>query len=83
MSLVVSNAWWFSTKNNYEKSGYIDYEDNGLCEYVALSQLLLYNHLFVDSTIFSIFDYDKYFILKDSEKDINDSSPVFRFLNII
>nr|WP_161553272.1 hypothetical protein [Mycoplasmopsis felis] len=79
VSHVVPNAWWFSTRNNYEKSGYIDYQGNGLCEYVALSQLLLYNHLFVDSTIFSKLDYDKYFILKDSEKDINDSSPVFRF----
>ncbi|MFV8469506.1 putative cysteine peptidase [Mycoplasma sp. SK341A] len=86
VSYTVPYAWWFATRNNYESSAYIDlgYEGKtgmiGLCEYVALSQLLLYNHLFIDGTIFTDDQYAKF--IKDPDqtsiKYWEDTSPVFK-----
>ncbi|AWX69681.1 putative cysteine peptidase [[Mycoplasma] anseris] len=85
VSHVVPHAWWFATRNSDMETGYIDfeYEDpnskNGLCEYVALSQLLLYNHLFIDASIFSEDDFDKYIQINWSRK-LEHSSPVFKHI---
>lgn len=53
--------------------------EKGLCEYVALSQLMLYNEIFIKSGIFSKEKFD--FYTKDSgyDKILENSSPVFRY----
>ncbi|MEA4333634.1 putative cysteine peptidase [Mycoplasma sp. 1232] len=87
VSSTVPYAWWFATRNNNESAGYVDLKREGypnrkagLCEYVALSQLLLYNHLFVDGTIFTQTQYDQF--IKEAPryniKHWEDTSPVFK-----
>ncbi|UUM20349.1 hypothetical protein NPA13_02755 [Mycoplasma sp. 2045] len=88
VSSTVPYAWWFATRNNYESAGYIDLKPEGaprgrrgLCEYVALSQLLLYNHLFVDGTVFTQDQYNK-FIKEAPQNNIRHwehTSPVFKY----
>nr|WP_322959118.1 hypothetical protein [Mycoplasmopsis canis]WQQ12539.1 hypothetical protein RRG48_00635 [Mycoplasmopsis canis] len=86
VSHVVDHAWWFATRKNNEEAGYLDlkFEDKpkvGICEYVALSELLLYNHLFVDSSIFNSLTWDKYIKNNRYDDDLEHSSPVFKGLN--
>ncbi|MEA4162348.1 putative cysteine peptidase [Mycoplasma sp. 4404] len=88
VSSTVPYAWWFATRNNYESAGYVDLKPEGaprgrrgLCEYVALSQLLLYNHLFVDGTVFTQDQYNK-FIKEAPQNNIihwEHTSPVFKY----
>lgn len=84
ISNVIKNAWWWASRNTIEKIGYIQTRDFrpgesvGMCEYIALSNLLLYNELFTSSTIFTDEEFNKYFELSKGESDIFESSPVFR-----
>ncbi|MDC4184035.1 putative cysteine peptidase [Mycoplasma bradburyae] len=90
VSHTVPYAWWFATRNDIESAGCMDLSDVGvppskkigLCEYIALSQILLYNHLFVDGSIFTDYEYNKY--IKDAnewtKEHWEDTSPVFRNL---
>ncbi|AKB10948.1 putative cysteine peptidase [Mycoplasmopsis synoviae] len=86
VSTTVPYSWWFASRDNKEKSGYVDLSfdithsgEKGLCEYVALSQLMLYNEIFIKSGIFSKEKFD--FYTKDSgyDKILENSSPVFRY----
>ncbi|AZZ65564.1 hypothetical protein DMC14_002080 [Metamycoplasma phocicerebrale] len=78
VSTQVPYSWWFATRNWTDASGYDQLNNDGLCEYVALSQLLLYTELFIRP---NIFDYDQYnnYILESNSNDLYKSSPLFRY----
>lgn len=84
MTYQVPDAWWFASRNNWASAEYIENPDvsrdeSGLCEYVALANLLLYNQLFVSPTIFSDQTFHKYLGYDNSNNSLEQSSPVNKF----
>ncbi|EGV00237.1 hypothetical protein MCSF7_02226 [Mycoplasmopsis columbina SF7] len=85
ISTEVPYGWWFGSRDNVSKAGYVDLRfensENGLCEYVALSQILLYNELFIKSGIFTDEQFRKYIVESAFSNKLEDTSPLFRYHN--
>ncbi|MEX1815985.1 putative cysteine peptidase [Metamycoplasma hominis] len=87
ISNMVKNSWWWATRNTMQKVGYVDqtflsdkYNDtSGLCEYVAISNILLYNELFNQSGIFTNEEFNDFFKYDNYDDSIENSSPIFRY----
>ncbi|WP_353289984.1 putative cysteine peptidase [Ureaplasma ceti] len=80
----VPGSWWFASRNYHEYVGYIDTSylgynyTEGLCEYIALANLMLYEQLFVDSSLFTEQYFNKYFKLNMYYPDVEDNGPSFK-----
>lgn len=90
VSYKIPHWWWWASRDTFKKIGYDDlsYSNKGktdclncgLCEYVALSNLLLFHELFSASGVFTEEQY-KMYIEKTyfyDNKVIEESSPVFK-----
>ncbi|BAP39747.1 putative cysteine peptidase [Metamycoplasma canadense] len=78
VSTQVPFSWWFATRDSISSAGYDQLGNYGLCEYVALSQLLLYTELFIRP---DIFDYEQYnhYIFESNSDNLYYSSPEFKY----
>ncbi|WP_373435820.1 putative cysteine peptidase [Metamycoplasma equirhinis] len=86
ISNKIKDSWWWVTRNTTQKIGYTDqsllkdkYDDSGLCEYIAISNILLYNHLFKNSCIFTDEEFANYFDYGNYNETIQNSSPTFKY----
>ncbi|UWD34158.1 putative cysteine peptidase [Mesomycoplasma molare] len=61
VSNEVPHSWWFKQKNSWNKIGYTQLENAGLCEYIALAMMIEYMETFVSSGFFSNSELEKYF----------------------
>ncbi|GAA5414939.1 putative cysteine peptidase [Ureaplasma ceti] len=80
----VPYSWWFASRGDIQSAGLIDtkclgYKNNeGLCEYIALANLMLYEQLFINSSLFTTGKFNEYFKLTYGNNIIEDSSPIFK-----
>ncbi|MCF1354696.1 C39 family peptidase [Mycoplasma hominis] len=86
ISNKIKNSWWWATRNTKEKIGYVDqtflsdkYDNSGLCEYIAISNILLYNELFNQSGIFTNEEFNDFFKYDNYDNSIENASPIFRY----
>lgn len=82
----IKDSWWWASRNTKKKVGYTDqellsdkYDDSGLCEYIAISNILLYNELFKHSGIFNEEEFKNYFEYEKNNNSIINSSPTFKY----
>ncbi|WP_152541418.1 putative cysteine peptidase [Metamycoplasma hyosynoviae] len=90
ISHTLKESWWWASRNNEKRVGYTDqtylhdrlygkWGDSGLCEYVAISNLLLYNELFKIGGLFTDEQFNEYFDYEINPTNIKYSSPTFRY----
>lgn len=86
ISNLVKDAWWWASRNTSQKVGYTDqddlfdkYDNSGLCEYIAMSNILLYNHLFKNSNIFTNEEFNEYFEYNNYDNSLINASPTFKY----
>ncbi|MDD7837797.1 hypothetical protein PUW86_02195 [Metamycoplasma hyosynoviae] len=87
ISHMIRDAWWWASRDTQKRVGYTTqdrlydkYNKNGLCEYVAIANLLLYNELFKTSGLFNATEMNDYFDYEgEDDSELKRSSPTFRF----
>ena len=68
---------FFTKLSTPKDNGYTEGPKGGLCEYIALSMLLLYNELFVSSGFFTDAEFTNYFGYDQNNNNI--SRPIYRY----
>ncbi|GAA5414771.1 putative cysteine peptidase [Ureaplasma ceti] len=80
----VPYSWWFASRDSWQDVGYVDTHylgynyTEGLCEYVALANIMLYEQLFIDSSLFTNSEFNKYFNENTNPNSIENTSPYFK-----